>query len=79
MRRLVRHTEAAEILEIAYNDYANATQRAALVIEFYGPQFSLFKSEAGTTSLAQLLKDKPDQRVSVLKHIKETIVPLLDK
>lgn len=35
--------EAAEIIECAYNDYANASQRAALVEEFYGPSFALFK------------------------------------
>ena len=80
VRRLVRHTEAAEILEIAYNDYANASQRAALVSEFYGPQFSLFKAEvSSSTTLAQLLQDKPEQRVSALKHIKDTILPLIDK
>ena len=79
VRRLVRHTEAAEILEIAYNDYANASQRAALVSEFYGPQFSLFKAEASSTTLAELLKDKPNQRAPVLKHIKDTILPLIDK
>lgn len=79
VRRLVRHTEAAEILEIAYNDYANASQRAALVSEFYGPQFSLFKAEASNTTLTQLLEDKPCQRVSILKHIKDAILPLINK
>lgn len=79
VRQLVRHTEAAEILEIAYNDYANASQRATLVSEFYGPQFSLFKAEANSATLAELLKDKPDQRAPVLRHIKDTILPLIDK
>lgn len=79
VRRLVRHTEASEILEIAYNDYANASQRAALVSEFYGPQFSLFKGESSNIALAQLLKEEPDQRPSVLKHIKDAILPLIDK
>jgi len=35
--------EAGEIIECAYNDYANALQRQALVQEFYGPSFVLFK------------------------------------
>ena len=35
--------EAAELVELAYNDYANQGQRAALVEEFYGPSFALFK------------------------------------
>jgi len=36
VRRLIRHTEAASLLELAYNDYANARQREALTREFYG-------------------------------------------
>ena len=79
VRRMVRHTEAAEILEIAYNDHANAGQRAALVKEFYGPQFSLFKDETTPTTLSELLKEKPELRASVMKHLKEAILPLLDK
>ena len=36
VRQLIRHTEAASLLESAYNDYANAHQREALTREFYG-------------------------------------------
>ena len=35
--------DGAGVLEYAYNDFANAEQRNALVGEFYGPQFALFK------------------------------------
>lgn len=79
VRRLVRHSEAAEVLEIAYNDYANASQRAALVKEFYGPQFSLFKDEATPATLTELLKDRPEMRESLTRHLKESILPLLEK
>ena len=41
VRRLIRHTEAASLLESAYNDYANAHQREALTREFYGVIVSL--------------------------------------
>ena len=30
-------------MELAYNDYANARQRAAMAAEFYGKTFSVFK------------------------------------
>ena len=79
VRRLVRHSEASEILEIAYNDFANAGQRASLMKEFYGPQFSLFKDEPLPTSLNDLLKEKPELRGTVMKHLKEAIFPLLEK
>ena len=35
--------DAASILEEIYCKYANASQRAALVEEFYGPEFAVFK------------------------------------
>ena len=36
--------EASEVVELAYNDYANAAQRLSLLEEFYGPSFTLFKA-----------------------------------
>lgn len=43
VRKLVKHKDAAEVVEYAYDEFANAHQRQALVEEFYGPSFSLFK------------------------------------
>lgn len=40
---LMRITSAAQVLETAYNDYANAQQRFNIIIEFYGVDFSVFK------------------------------------
>ena len=81
VRRLIRHTEASEIVEIAYNDYANALQRAALVEEFYGPTFALFKSDGSTPPrpLTTILAENCDSRESILKHLKESLLPLCDK
>ena len=41
--RLVRHKEAADVLETAYNDYATALQRSELLLEFCGPEYAHFK------------------------------------
>ena len=35
--------EASDVVEYAYNEYANASQRLALLEDFYGPSFQLFK------------------------------------
>ena len=43
VRKLIRHKEAAEIVDFAYNDYATAPQRLFLLEEFYGPAFTMFK------------------------------------
>ena len=78
VRRLARHTDAAEVLEMAYNDFANAHQRASLVQEFYGPQFALLGGPRGQT-LEDVLKSSPDQKAAILKNLKETLSPLLSK
>ena len=76
--RLVKHTEAAEIVELAYNDYANAPQRALLVQEFYGPQFALFKDQSGR-GLGEILADNPDQSSKLIGHMKQVLLPLMNK
>lgn len=40
---LLRVSLAAQVLELAYNDYANAQQRYNIIIEFYGVDFAYFK------------------------------------
>ncbi|KAI0231313.1 pumilio RNA binding family member 3 [Lamellibrachia satsuma] len=78
VRKLIRHKEAAEIIECAYNNYANAQQRAALVEEFYGPSFALFKTSE-TRTLDDIMKSHPEKRVSVLSNMKEVLSALVDK
>ena len=75
---LVRHKEAVELVELAYNDYANAQQRSLLVQEFYGPQFALFKDGSGQ-SLGDILSANPEQRTKLIGHMKQALLPLLDK
>lgn len=40
---LLRLSSAAQVLESAYNDYANAQQRYNIIVEFYGVDFAYFK------------------------------------
>lgn len=40
---LVKHTVAMDVVEYAYNEYANALQRCQLASEFYGNEFQIFK------------------------------------
>lgn len=78
--RLVKHTEAAEIVELAYNEYANALQRAMLIQEFYGPQFALFKDQSSSgKSLSEILAENPDRKEKLIAQIKQTVSPLMNK
>uniref|UniRef100_A0AAU7VFU8 Pumilio-like protein 3 n=1 Tax=Enchytraeus coronatus TaxID=208440 RepID=A0AAU7VFU8_9ANNE len=78
IRKLVRHKEAADIIECAYNMFANATQRAAMVEEFYGPLFLIYKTDENRT-LAQVLVAHPDKSESILTSMKETLTALVEK
>lgn len=81
VRKLIRHTVAAEIIEVAYNEYANACQRAALIQEFYGPTFALFKDQYTNPPrpLTLILSENVEHKDSILKHMKESLLPLCDK
>ena len=81
VHRLARHKEAAEVVETAYNDYANASERACLVQEFYGRKFALFKSREGEgRSLGEILGGREgEEREGVLRHMAEALGKLLEK
>lgn len=88
VRKLIRHSEAGDVVEVAYNDYANATQRKALIQEFYGTDFALFKdtSPEGVTNpahplgtLGEVLENNSARRKGILTHMKDSLLPLLDK
>ena len=69
---------AAKVVETAYNDWANAAQRALLAQEFYGPEFKVFKDE-GVTTLNQALEKHPAKRDAFLKHMNQSIEPIIAK
>ncbi|CAI8007949.1 Pumilio homolog 3 [Geodia barretti] len=81
VHRLARHKEAADVLETAYNDYANSSERANLVQEFYGRKFALFKSKEGEEKgLGEILGGgEVGERETVLEHMREALAKLLDK
>jgi len=78
VRKLIRHKEAAEIVEIAYNDFANANQRSSLIEEFYGPSYALFKTVEART-LGDIIQSSPEKRDSILSNMKDALAVLMDK
>jgi len=75
--KLIKHKEASLIIEEAYSQYANAAQRTALIEEFYGPEFALFKSNENR-SIEQLM-EQPIKKESILKHLQHTLTSILGK
>ena len=93
IRKLIRHKDASAVIEECYSMYAKAHQRTALVQEFYGPEFAIFKNndvisttKAGikkTTTKPQdlkaILEASPSKKESILAHLKQTLQPLVAK
>ena len=78
VKGLVKHKEAVELVEMVYNEYATAKERALLLQEFYGPQFTLFEDSGGFT-IDQVLSTCPEQRETIIKYLKQTLVNVLNK
>ncbi|XP_074640966.1 pumilio homolog 3-like [Tubulanus polymorphus] len=78
IRKLIRHSEASDIIEFCYNQYANAQQRSSMVEEFYGPSFALFKTSEVRT-LEKLMDAEPLKKDSILGNMKATLEPCIDK
>ncbi|KAJ3411192.1 pumilio domain member 6 [Chytridiales sp. JEL 0842] len=78
VRKLMRHRDAALVVEEAYSQFANATQRTALMEEFYSPEFALFKT-GGIRTLQTLLTSQPEKKPLILKHLRETLDSFLEK
>ncbi|KAJ2521942.1 Pumilio y domain member 6 [Coemansia sp. RSA 1939] len=79
VRKLVRHKDAASVLEECYAVYANAAQRWDLVAEFYGNEFAVFKDGSAEGSLEAVLAAHPQKRATILSALRATVVPLLEK
>lgn len=69
---LFRISHAAEVLEYAYNDFANAQQRFNIISEFYGKEFVLFRPDQ-PKSLSEIIEAEPSKKNIILGHLEETI------
>ncbi|KAJ3050930.1 hypothetical protein HK097_008085 [Rhizophlyctis rosea] len=78
VRKLIRHREAAIVLEEAYSQFANGAQRTALIEEFYGPEFALFKT-GGSRTIDDLFTANPAKKPTILKALRQTLDSLLEK
>lgn len=76
--KLMKHKIASDVVELAYNDYANAKQRSMMVQEFFGPQFRLFHEE-DIKCLDDALKKYPEKKDYILKDFRAALQPIIDK
>ncbi|KAL1966496.1 hypothetical protein VTN77DRAFT_4418 [Rasamsonia byssochlamydoides] len=81
VRRLIRHPEASWILDDIYRTVATKEQKANLLREWYGPEFTIFKESGSRASadLSQILAEHPEKRAPIMHDLYELINQLVQK
>ncbi|KAJ2582390.1 Pumilio y domain member 6 [Coemansia sp. RSA 1836] len=77
VRRLVRHKDAAAVVDECYSVYANAAQRWALAAEFYGGECAVMGGHV--TGVDAVLAQAPQRRAGVVAALAAAAKPLLEK
>lgn len=75
---LTKHKIANGLVELAYNDYANASQRNRFLQEFFGPEFRHFKEDTARTVL-EVLDKFPEKKRDVVKNLGVNVHTLITK
>merc|ERR1719342_727837 len=76
--KLMKHKTAGVVVELAYNDWANAAQRNSMLQEFLGPEYSLFK-EPDVKTVQELLSKHPEKKSEMVKNLKANVDILILK
>ncbi|KAF7594108.1 pumilio domain member 6 [Aspergillus hancockii] len=82
VKRLIRHPEASWILDDVYRQVATKEQKANLLREWYGTEFSIFREEKGkvpTAELSEILKENPEKRGPIMHFLHELVNQLVQK
>nr|XP_033781194.1 pumilio homolog 3 [Geotrypetes seraphini]XP_033781203.1 pumilio homolog 3 [Geotrypetes seraphini] len=78
VRKMLRHSEASNVVEYAYNDKAILEQRNMLTEELYGNTFLVYKSVVHPT-LAKVLEAHPDKQEAITEEMKQILTPMAQK
>jgi pumilio family protein 6 len=82
VKRLINHPEAAWIMDDIYRAVATPEQKARLLREWYGAEFSIKGLEANGTDSAELstiLKESPEKRKPIMGYLENQINSLIQK
>ncbi|KAL7273201.1 Pumilio y domain member 6 [Rhizina undulata] len=80
VRKLIKHREASFVIEDAFREYATPAQKAALLCEFYGVEFAIFKDANNEgLALSEILEKTPEKRTVIMKSLYDLIAGVVDK
>merc|ERR1719500_1203952 len=76
--KLMKHKTAGVVVELVFNDYADAATRNSMLQEFLGPEFRLFKEPAVRTVL-ELVTKHPEKKEEIVKNLGANVEVLIQK
>ena len=82
VRRMIKHPEAAWILDDVYRGAATPKQKAVLLREWYGAEFAIFRGntqDGSTSNLKSILEENPGKRGPIMRSLFELINQLVQK
>lgn len=81
VRKLIKHREASYVIEDCFREYATPAQKTALLREFYGVEFAIFKDVTKDTSasLKDILEKAPEKRAVIMKSLYDLIAAVVEK
>lgn len=79
VRKLIKNKEACFVIDDAYNQFGGAKEKAALLMEFYGSEFALFKDQHTSASLDKILEEAPAKREVIMNSLFELISQTVEK
>ncbi|TGZ67065.1 hypothetical protein CRM22_004982 [Opisthorchis felineus] len=79
MTKLIGNRTSVEVVDLLYNDYANATQRGGIMQELYGNVHALKLVENQIHTLDGALALNPDKKRAILSHVNELLVSMVSK
>ncbi|KAF1968362.1 ARM repeat-containing protein [Bimuria novae-zelandiae CBS 107.79] len=83
VRRLIHHPEASWILDDTYRQVATPAQKAHLLREWYGPEFSIKglgdDKDSENADLSTILEKSPEKRKPIMDYLEQQINSLIQK
>ncbi|RWS23834.1 pumilio domain-containing protein KIAA0020-like isoform X2 [Leptotrombidium deliense] len=79
VKAMLHHNEAATVVEYAFNEVANSSQRNHLLQEYFGAEFAHFKDDKTATLEQVFSKVNNSQKQKILEEMKEELIKLTNK
>lgn len=90
VKKLINHPEASWLVDDIYRQAATPVQKATMLKEWYGQEFSIFNKggevgkphtakQENTADLVKILETSPEKRRPILQHLAQMINALVQK